>query len=203
MSLEVFTCEQGSPEWYQCRLGIPTASEFKTIIGIKKDAKEKVTRQTYMFKLAGEIINQEPSENYTNPYMDRGKELEPEIRNLYCMMQNCDAQQVGFLRDGRRGASPDSLIGNNGMLEIKSQAPHILLKTIFANVVPPEHMAQLQGNLWIAGREWIDFCSGFRKMKPFIKRVYRNEEYIRTIAEGVDAFLHELDEVVARYDAYA
>src|SRR5262245_55266414 len=105
MTLEIIECEQCSPEWYAARMGIPTASEFKTIIGIKKDAKDKITRQTYMYKLAGELLTGEPVENYSNAYMDRGKDMESDIRNLYCMMQNVDARRIGFLKNGRRGAS--------------------------------------------------------------------------------------------------
>lgn len=203
MPLEIIECEQGSPEWYRHRMGIPTASEFKTIIGIKKDAKDKVTRQTYMYKLAGEILTDEPMENYNNPYMERGKEQEDELRRLYCMMQNVETRKVGFLRLGRKGASPDSLVGEEGMVEIKSQAPHLLIKTIFAGEVPPEFMAQLQGNLLVSGRAWIDICVGFRKMPPFIKRVHRDEKYIEMLNLAVGDFLFELDEVVKKVKSFA
>ena len=203
MALEIIECEQGSPEWYAARMKIPTASEFKTIIGVKKDAKDKVTRQTYMYKLAGEIINNEPMESYSNSHMEDGKEQEDDIRGVYCMLQNVDVRRVGFLRSGRKGASPDGLVGDNGMVEIKRQLPHILLATIFAGQVPPAFVAQLQGNLWIAEREWIDLCVGFKAMKPFITRVYRDEAYIEMLSVAVGDFLFELDAVVAKYEAYA
>lgn len=200
--LEIIDCVQGSPEWFAARMKIPTASEFKTIIGVKKDAKDKVTRQTYMYKLAGEILTDEPMENYSNQYMARGTEVEDELRRLYCMMENCEVRQTGFLRSDRKGASPDGLVGGNGMLEIKSQAPHLLIKTIFAGEAPPEYYAQLQGNLYVGEREWIDLCVGFRKMPPFIKKVYRDEPYIKMLAQAVDDFNQELDEVVARIKAF-
>lgn len=203
MPLEIIDCVQGSPEWYQARMKIPTASEFKTIIGIKKDAKDKLTRQTYMFKLAGEIITCEPMESYSNQHMEDGKEQEDQIRRVYCLLENCDVQQVGFLRSGRKGASPDGFVDTNGMLEIKRQLPHILLKTIFGGEVPPEFYAQLQGNLYVGEREWIDLCVGFKSMKPFIKRVGRDENYIRMLAQAVDDFNAELDEVVRRYEAFS
>lgn len=203
MALEIIDCVQGSPEWYRHRMGIPTASEFKTVIGVKKEAKDKLTRQTYMYKLAGEILTGEPMENYNNAYMERGKEQEDELRRLYCMMQNCEVRQVGFLRLGRKGASPDSLVGDDGMVELKTQAPHLLIKTIFADQVPPEFVAQLQGNLLVSGRKWIDICVGFRGMPPFIKRVYRDEDYINMLSNAIGDFLLELDSVVAKIKAYA
>lgn len=200
--LEILTCEQSSPEWFSARKGIPTASEFKTVLASGRGGGESKGRATYLRKLAGEIITGEPIEDYSNAYMERGKEQEPELRGLYCMLQNCDVQQVGFLKDGRKGASPDGLVGSDGMLEIKSQSPHLLIQTILANEVPPEHKAQLQGNLWVGGRSWIDICVGFRKMPPVIKRVYRDEAYIRALSIEVDRFLEELDGIVAKVRVY-
>ena len=135
--LEIIECEQGSPDWYRHRMKIPTASEFATVMAKGKGGNESKTRAKYLRQLAGEILTDEPMENYTNAYMERGKLLEPEIRNLYCMMANCDVRQIGFLRNGRVGASPDGLIGSDGMIEIKSEAPHLLIETILADKIPP------------------------------------------------------------------
>ena len=125
--IQIIDCEQGTPEWHAARLGIPTASEFKTLLGIKKDAREKVTRRTYLLKLAGEIITGEPTESYSNDHMDRGKFMEAEARDLYSFSCDADPQQVGFIRNGQKGCSPDSLIGDKGMLEIKTKLPHLLI----------------------------------------------------------------------------
>ena len=89
---ELIDCEQGSESWYQARLGIPTASEFKTLLGIKKDARDKATRRTYMHKLAGEIITGKPMENYVNDHMARGKETDGTPSFRY----------ISLLRDGAR-----------------------------------------------------------------------------------------------------
>ena len=200
--LEIIECEQGSPDWYRHRMKIPTASEFATVMAKGKGGNESKTRAKYLRQLAGEILTDEPMENYTNAYMERGKLLEPEIRNLYCMMANCDVRQIGFLRNGRVGASPDGLIGNDGMLEIKSEAPHLLIETILADKIPPEHYAQLQGNLLVAGREWIDIAIGYKKMPLVIKRTGRDEAYLKTLNDEIDRFLDELDAVVRKVKAY-
>src|SRR5215831_5045177 len=200
--LEIIECEQGSPDWYRHRMKIPTASEFATVMAKGKGGNESKTRAKYLRQLAGEILTDEPMENYTNAYMERGKLLEPEIRNLYCMMANCDVRQIGFLRNGRVGASPDGLIGSDGMIEIKSEAPHLLIETILADKIPPEHYAQLQGNLLVAGREWIDIAIGYKRMPLVIKRMRRDEIYMKTLSDEIDRFLDELDAIVQKVKAY-
>lgn len=202
MALEIIECEQGSEDWFRHRMGIPTASEFSTVMAKGRGGAESKTRSKYLRQLAGELITGEPMETYQNQYMDRGKEMEPELRGMYCMLANCDVRQTGFLRNSRKGCSPDGLIGDDGMLEIKSQAPHLLIETILSGDVPPEHKAQLQGNLWVAERAWIDICIGYRGMPPVIKRITRDEVYIKTLSDEVDRFLEELDGVVAKVRAY-
>jgi hypothetical protein len=200
--MQILNFEQGSPEWYAARLGIPTASEFKTIIGVKKDAKDKVTRQIYMRKLAGEILTGEPMESYSNGHMDRGREMEDEARNLYCFECNMEPQRVGFIRNGNTGCSPDSLIGTDGGLEIKTALAHIQIDCLDRDEFPPEHRFQVQGNLWLAEREWWDFVSYWPKLPLLVKRVYRDESCIKDIAAAVDQFNSELHEMVTRLRAY-
>lgn len=202
MTMQIIDCEQGSPEWFRARMGIPTASEFKTIIGVKKDAKDKVTRQIYMRKLAGEIITGEPMESYSNNHMERGKEMEDEARDLYAFMEDEEPQRVGFIRNGDTGCSPDSLIGASGALEIKTALPHIVADLILKDQFPPEHQAQTQGVLWICEREWIDLSVYWPKMPRFVKRAVRDEPYIKMLSEAVDAFNDELADMVARLRRY-
>ncbi len=119
MAMEIIDCDQGSETWFQSRLGIPTASEFSTVLAKGKDGGKSLTRKTYLMKLAGEILTGEPMESYSNQHMERGKEQEAEAREAYELMKDVDCQQVGFIRNGDRGCSPDSLIGSEGALEIK------------------------------------------------------------------------------------
>jgi hypothetical protein len=202
MAIEVFDqIEQGTPEWFLARAGIPTASEFSTVMASGRGGAESKTRKTYLYKLAGERITGEPAESFTNAYMTRGHALEPEARDLYALVKGVEARQVGFIRSGSKGCSPDSLVGDNGMLEIKTKAPHILIDVLKSENVPSEHVAQLQGNLWVAEREWIDFVAYFPKMPAFIRRVYRDEDYIAKLAKAVAEFNAELDELVAQISA--
>lgn len=200
--IEIFDCEQGTPEWFECRMGIPTASEFKTLIGVKKDAREKVTRQTYMRKLAGERITGVPAESYSNAYMERGHDYEDEARRAYTFMTDLEPKRVGFIRMRDTGCSPDSLVADDGGLEIKVALPHIQIERLEKNELPPEHRAQVQGSLWITGRKWWDYCSYCPKLPLFVTRVHRDDGYIATIAGAVNEFNAELDDLVRRIQNY-
>lgn len=190
--IEVFQMEQRSAEWYAARLGIPTASEFATVLA-KGEGK---TRGAYLRKLAGEILTGEPAENYTNGAMDRGRAMEAEARDCYAFMQDAEPELVGFIRNGDVGCSPDSLIGESGMLEIKTAAPHVLIELLRKDQFPPEHRAQCQGALWVAEREWIDIAIYWPRLPLFVKRATRDEQYIAELASAVAAFNAELAETV-------
>lgn len=202
MSMQIFTCEQGTPEWFSCRLGLPTASEFATVMAKGKGGEESKTRRTYMLKLVGEVLTQEPMETYTNVHMERGKVMEDEARTAYELLQNIDCERVGFIRSGNYGCSPDSLLGDKGMLEIKTALPHILINYLLKDDFPPEHKAQCQGQLWVAERDWIDIAIYWPKLPLFVKRAYRDENYITQLADAVDQFNTELSAMVDRIRAY-
>jgi YqaJ-like viral recombinase domain len=200
--MQIVQCDQGTPEWLKIRSGMPTASEFATVMAKGKDGGESKTRKTYMLKLAGEILTGEPMESYTNVHMERGKVMEDEARDLYSFTYDVEPQRVGFIVNGPKGCSPDSLIGPNGMVEIKTQLPHLLIETLLKDDFPPEHKAQCQGGLWVAEREWIDIAIYWPKLPLFVKRAYRDNTYIAQMSSAVDKFNAELAEVVARIRAY-
>lgn len=191
--------EQGSAEWFGVRMGLPTASQFATIMAKGKGGGESKTRQTYLYKLAGEILTGEPMDSFSNHHMERGHEMEPEARAYYAFMRDAEPQQVGFITNGPKGCSPDSLIDANGMLEIKTKLPHLLLAVLESDTFPAEHRAQCQGQLWVAEREWVDLVCYWPKMPPFIKRAYRDDAYIAEIAAAVDQFNDELATLVAKW----
>jgi len=199
--LTVYDCEQGSEDWFRARMGIPTASEFGTVLAPRAGSEGKM-RRTYLHKLAGEIITGEPMERYGNAHMDRGHEMEAEARSLYAFMSDADPTQIGFLRNGQKGCSPDSLIGDAGMLEIKTKLPHLLIDCILKDDFPAEHKAQCQGALWVAEREWVDIAVYWPRMPLFVKRAYRDEEYISKLSDAIDAFNADLVAVVDRIKAY-
>jgi len=196
MAPRIIECEQGSPEWFAARLGIPTASEFSTVMAKGKDGGKSLTRKTYMLKLAGEILTGEPMETYTNVHMERGKEQEAEAREAYELMRDVDTQQVGFIVNGRAGCSPDSLIGEDGGLEIKTALPHIQVERLLKGDLPAEHRAQVQGNMWVTDRRWWDFVSYCPRLPLLIVRVPRDEGYIATLVGAVNEFNAELANVV-------
>jgi hypothetical protein len=193
MERQAFNCEQGTPEWFECRSGIPTASMFKTVMS-KGDG-----RQTYMLKLAGERLTGEPMDSFSNAHMDRGHALEPIARALYAEQMNTAVEQVGFIRYKDAGASPDGLVGDSGMLEIKTKLPHLQLAVLMKGEVPSAHIEQVQGQLWIADREWVDFVSYWPKLPLFIKRVYRDEDFIERIEKSVEEFNAQLERIVGRF----
>jgi len=199
MTVQIIDCQQGEPAWFQARLGIPTASEFSTVMA-KGEGK---TRKKYMLELAGEILTGEPRETYTNQHMERGKIMEDEARDLYAFLKNCEPQRVGFIRNGNAGCSPDSLIGDAGGLEIKTALAHIQIDRLMKNELPPEHKAQVQGSIWIAEREWWDFSSYCNPKLPlFVKFVQRDNGYIANLKGEVDRFNDELQAVVERIRNY-
>jgi hypothetical protein len=180
-------------------MGLPTASEFATVMASDKGGGESKTRRTYMLKLAGEILTGEPMENYSNAHMERGKDMEDEARNLYSFITDAEPERVGFIINGPKGCSPDSLLGSSGMLEVKTKLPHLLLDVLIKDQFPPEHKAQCQGALWVAEREWIDIAVYWPKLPLFVKRAYRDEPYIASLVAAVDDFNTELHEIVARF----
>jgi hypothetical protein len=196
--LEVFDVPQGSPQWLKCRLGLPTASNFATVMRAKGkgDNGTSAERTTLLNKLAGEIITGEPMESYTNANMERGIEWEDEARNLYAFVHDAELTRVGFLRNGQKGASPDALLGKGGGLEIKTALPHIQIARLRKGTLPSEHVAQVQGNIWVAEREFWDFVSYSRKLPLLVIRVYRDNEYIRHMSECIDIFNQELAQTV-------
>lgn len=198
MTIQIFDCDQGSADWFEARRGIPTASKFATVMA-KGEGK---IRSKYMRSLAGEIITGEPAESFSNAHMERGNAMEDEAREHYAFINDADIRRVGFIVNGKAGASPDSLVGDNGGLEIKTAIPDIQIERLIRGKLPSEHRAQVQGNLWIAERDWWDFVSYWPRLPLFTIRVFRDEEYIRNMAAEIDAFNEELAELVERIRAY-
>lgn len=190
--IEIINVDQGSEDWFKIRLGLPTASNFATVMA-KGEGK---TRTAYMLKLAGEILTGDPMEKYSNPDMERGHAQEDDARTDYAIMAGVDPQRVGFIRNGTKGCSPDSLIGDRGGLEIKCAAAHIQLDRLKRDELPSEHRAQVQGSLWVAEREWWDFVSYCPKLPLFVKRIYRDDAYIKNLAVEVHRFNAELQATV-------
>lgn len=198
MTATIIDCAQRSPEWFAARLGRPTASCFADVMA----GGQGKMRWAYMRRLAGEIVSGLPAEDYRNAAMDRGNEMEAEARAFYAMTLNVDVEQVGFIANGRVGASPDGLVGDEGMLEIKTENPAALIDRLLNDALPTEHVLQCQGSLWVAERAWIDLVAYYRGMPMWRRRIRRDENAIKRLELGVSIFLEELDALVAKVKGY-
>lgn len=191
--IEIFDYEQGTDEWHACRAGIVTASAMHKVLA-KGQGK---TRLSYMYQMIGERITGEPAESFSNGHTERGHEHEPIARNLYQITKEVETVKVGFMRNhaeiGYVGYSPDDTVGDDGLLEIKSKLPHLQAEILDRNEVPSDHIHQLQTGLYVSEREWIDFVSYSPYFPLFIKRVYRDEAYIKNIRQEVISFYEELN----------
>ena len=188
--------EQVTPEWLALRLGIDTCSELDTLlVNGKGEAGLGAGAFTYMDTLIGERITGEAADPFTgNRHTERGHELEGTGRQLFEAQTGVTTQQVGIILNHGIGYSPDSLIGADGLCEIKTKLPKFQVGVILGNEIPKDHIAQCQGGLWVSEREWIDFVSYWPGMPLFIKRAYRDEAMIRKLSERVKIFYEILDE---------
>lgn len=203
--VEVFdSVEQRSDDWHSLRRGLPTASRFASILA-QGDGK---MRARYLYQLAGEALSGETAETFSNAATDRGIAMEAEARDWYGRTRFADLAQVGFVRRTVRrplgsefvvGCSPDSFVGRDGVLEIKTTRPDLLIEMSLKGAAgfPSEHRAQIQGTLWVTGRAWCDLIVFYRGMPvtPTF-RVERDEAYIRTLSDAVETFAWELKTLI-------
>jgi hypothetical protein len=188
--------EQGTEAWHLARMGIVTMSELQCLLVNGKGPGGFGTGAiTYMHQLIGERITDEPADAFQgNRHTERGHSLEPMARELYTERYGLELEQVGIILNHGAGYSPDSLVGSDGLVEIKTKLPKFQVEVLLGGEIPREHAAQCQGGLWISEREWIDFISYCPGMPLFVKRAYRDEVMIRKISERVRAFYGELED---------
>jgi hypothetical protein len=201
---EVFNCEQGTDEWFAARCGVVTASTFSDVMAKGRGGAPSETRRKLLYATAAEIVTGRPCEGFQgNRHTERGKEWEDEVRSLYSAGTDEAVTQVGFIRRGRIGCSPDSCVGDNGGLEIKTHAPHILIPMLERGELPSEHRAQVQGCLLVTGWQFMDFCAYWRGLPMLEVRVHRNLEYLGELSSALAHFHSEVDAIVARLRSYA
>jgi len=191
--------EQGSEEWLAMRLGWTTASRFKDV----KAGGQGKTRMAYMYQLAAEAISDMKQESYSNEYMEWGTETEPQARDTYEFITGNTVEQVSFIRldgDYKIGCSPDGLIGDDGMIEIKCPKTTTQIETYLSGKMPTGHNAQVQGQLWVSGRQWCDFVSFDPRIDGVSSymcvRIERDEDQIKEISDACYKFSKELQEII-------
>ena len=191
----IINCQQGEREWHLMRLCTVTATGFKKVLA-KGSGK---TRQGYMDMLVEEFRTLEPRENIVTDDMVHGTKWEPIARLVYEAVTERTVKEVGFVvKDDFIGVSPDGLVGDDGIVEIKCPRQTTHEKYVDENRLPPTYKAQVQGLLWVTDRQWCDFMSyhprPIGKERYMIKRVERDEVYIKTIQSECDRFVEELKE---------
>ena len=164
---------------------------------------EGKVRSKYMRQLAGEIITGEVAETYSNGHMERGKEWEADALAKYAFLNpGADIQRVGFVRNGNRGCSPDALVGADGLVEIKTMLPDLLIEEMLKPGFPSKHRAQAQGGLWVTGRQWVDLVLYHPKMPLVVRRGPRDHGFIASLAGEVEMFNRELAAMVEQIRGY-
>ena len=198
---------QGSAEWHQARLGKVTASKVGDVLA-KTKTGPGASRLNYAAQLVAERLTGAATETFTNAAMMWGTEKEPEARAAYAFLHAPGpVVEVGFIDHPTiplTGASPDGLVCDDGLVEIKCPNTATHLETLLAQAVPAKHKPQIQWQLACTGRKWLDFVSFDPRLSPakqlFVARVERDDAYIAALEAEITAFLAEVAETVAKLD---
>lgn len=200
--MRIVDVEQGTFEWLEARLGIPTASRFDAIV-TPKTMQPSSAQRDYVVELIAERILGCPLDDVTSIWQHRGIQLEDEARAWYEMRRAVDVQQVGFCKHETLevGGSPDGLVGDDGLVEIKCRSA----KNHLRSVLEYQDIAtstQVQGLMWVTGREWCDvvaYCpnphpkDSTHVMPNRITRVKRDTGWMEALDDAMDLFLTRLD----------
>jgi len=194
---------QGSDAWLAIRLGKVTASRVADVVA-KTKSGWGASRANYMAQLIAERLTGTPAESFTNAAMAWGNEKEPDARRAYEWQTDCSVVEIGFVPHpsiAMSGASPDGLIGDDGLVEIKCPNTATHIDTLLGQRVPEKYVTQMQWQMACTGRKWCDFVSFDprlpEEMSLFVRRVERDDTRIAELEAMVSEFLAELDAKVA------
>lgn len=200
--MKVITAEQGSPEWLAARAGKVTASMISNVLA----KPETAAYRDYQAQIVAELLTGKPQgSDFTNEAMQFGTENEPFARSAYEVYMGIMVDEVGLVLHptiDRAGASPDGLVGSDGLVEIKCPKVATHLSYICAGVVPTKYKNQMMFQMICAERAWCDFVS-FRpdlpgRLQLFIVRFKRDETEIIKLTTAVNAFLAQVDEMLTK-----
>jgi putative phage-type endonuclease len=196
--------EQGTEEWFTIRIGKVTASRVADVIA-KTKTGYSATRDNYMAQLVCERLTGQKGESFSNAAMQHGTDTEPLARAAYEAYQDILVDEVGFVPHASiimAGASPDGLVGTDGLLEIKCPNTATHIETLLNQSVPAKYNTQMQFQMACTGRQWCDFVSFDNRLpnelQLFVKRVPRDNEFIKQMEDEVVRFLNELDIKIAQ-----
>ena len=181
--MKIHNFEQRTEDWYNIRKGKMTASNAETIIANGKGL------ETYIYNLMAEYYSSAEKENYINADMQRGIDLEPEAKIEFQFYTGLDIKEVGYVEFNEYIlVSPDGLIGNDGLIEIKCPNDSIYFKLLLSNNIKPEYIAQMQMQMYVTERQYCYFVSynpNFEK-SLYIKKINRDEEMIDKLKKGLE-----------------
>lgn len=194
--------EQRSPEWYRVRMGIPTASEFSQLV--TPTGRPSKSAATYARFLAAEMFIGRPLDMWTgNAWTDRGREMESQALSLYEFARDVECHKVGFVTNdaGTAGCSPDALIGDDGMLEIKClKAEHHIAAIMHHKehgTCPPDYVPQTQGQLMLCERAWCDVLFYYPELPALTIRQNPLPAFVSVLAAQIPGVIAERDAVLA------
>ena len=202
MSIIVTDFEQGSDEWMQARVGSPGASSISKIITSTGTISKQ--RDDYLYQLAGEKVAGKAEEGYKNQAMINGNEREDGNRKLFEMLYNCEVKQCGIVyKDDRKlfHCSPDGLVGDNELLEIKSPQIGTQARLLCERKIKPEYWLQCQMQMFVCERHTVHFMSAYEGLPPFIQPIECDLKFIAKLATALEDFVSELQQVVAQLKA--
>lgn len=199
--------EQGTPEWHALRAGKVTASRVADIIRTTKSGVS-ATRQRYLGELVAERLTGQPTQRFKSPDMEWGTVTEEQARESYAFLSMAgDLRGIAFVdhpKIAMSGASPDRLVGESGLLEVKCPATHTHVATLLGAPITPDYITQMQWQMACTGRLWCDWVSFDPRlpedMRLFVKRVARDDKRIGELEAEVEDFLVEVSDTVARLE---
>ena len=196
--------EQGTNEWKECRVGKVTASRVADVVA-KTKSGYSASRDNYMAQLVCERLTGKPAESFSNAAMQWGTETEPLARAAYEAKMDVLVDEVGFIDHPsivNSGASPDGLVGIDGLIEIKCANTSTHIDTLLSQTVPKKYADQIFWQMACTNRDWCDFVSYDPRLPPdlqlFIKRIPRDDKYIKLLEAEVIEFLTETAHKVAQ-----
>lgn len=196
--------EQKSDEWYSARVGKVTASRVADVVA-KTKSGYSASRDNYMAQLVCERLTNKPAESYSNAAMQWGTETEPLARAAYEAKMDVLVDEVGFIDHPTivmSGASPDGLVGEDGLIEIKCPNTSTHIDTLLSQTVPKKYADQIFWQMACTGRQWCDFVSYDPRLPAdlqlFIKRIPRDDQYIKLLETEVIEFLTKTAHKVAQ-----
>lgn len=196
--------EQRTPEWFAERLGKVTASCIYKVMAKLRDGKPGADRTNYHAQLVTERLTGAVAETYSNAAMQWGNETEPQARAMYAFEQGVEVEEVGFVPHPSiemAGASPDGLVGNDGLVEIKCPNSATHIATLTGAAIERKYLLQMQWQMACTGRQWCDFASFDPRlpleMQLHVRRVERDDTLIAEIEDEVRKFLGEVEATVA------